>query len=188
MTALTHPDDFPGAARLGLWLALIALCMAFLTLIVSYIVLRGGSAEWPPEGVRLNLPVGAANTVVIACSSAALWAALGRRRAGKIDDARLSLQLGGFLAFAFLGLQALQYYWLIRNFGQTLQSSPFGTVFYALTGLHAIHLLGGIVWLAVLWARMARREVSELAVELCSTYWHFVTLVWVVLFAALYLI
>jgi heme/copper-type cytochrome/quinol oxidase subunit 3 len=172
------------AARLGLWLGIVALAMVFLGLLGSLIVSRGGTPRWPPEGVRLNLPLGSINTAVIVSSSLALGAALIRARKGQPEAARLSLQLGGALALVFLGLQALQYFWLISHFHETLSSSQFSTYFYALTGLHAAHLLGGVGWL--LW--LMARPRSFLALELCGRYWHFVTLVWAILFVFLYLI
>jgi cytochrome c oxidase subunit 3 len=179
-------EDREGAAKLGLRLGLVSLAMVFLGLIGSYIILRAGMAEWPPQGVRLNLPLGAINTLVILASSAALETALRRSRRGGSEAAGICLQLGAALAFAFLCLQALQYYWLMRNFGQTISSSQFGTWFYTMTGLHAIHLLAGEAWLFALLFRARKR--TALAVDLCATYWHFVTLIWLILFGILYLV
>ena len=171
-------------ARLGLWLVLIALSMVFLGLLGSLIVARG-NGNWPPPGVRLNLPLGAINTCVILVSSGALAVALGRAREGRKEGARLALQLAGSLAACFLCLQAVQYYQLIRSYGEPLGRSQFGTYFYALTGLHAGHLVVGVAWLGVLWAAGVERSARGL--DLCSLYWHFVTGVWVVLFAVLYI-
>jgi heme/copper-type cytochrome/quinol oxidase subunit 3 len=178
-------DDRAETARLGIRLGLISLAMLFLGLIGAFIVQRAATAEWPPAGVRLNLPLGAINTAVILGSSAALAAALRSSRRAQAEGARLGILLGGGLALLFLGIQALQYYWLVTNFGQTLRSSPFGTYFYCLTGLHGLHLLVGVVWLCFL--MMGRRQ-RPLSIEICGTYWHFVTLIWAVLFVIFYLI
>jgi len=172
-------------ARLGIRLGLLSLAMLFLGLIGAFVVQRAGTAEWPPAGVKLNLPLGAINTAVLVGSSLALAAALRSARKGEAEGSRVGILLGGGLALVFLGLQALQYYWLIRNFGQTLGSSQFGTYFYSLTGLHGLHLLVGVIWLVCL---MAARRPQALAVEICGTYWHFVTLIWGALFVILYLI
>ncbi len=174
------------AARLGLSLALIALSMAFLALFTSYIVLRSAYRPWPPEGVRLNIPLGWVNTAVLVGSSLALVSALKNARRGAIDGARVALQMGGLMAIGFLCLQALQYYWLIYEFGETIRSSPFGTTFYALTGLHALHVIAGVLWLLPL--SFSARQRSVLAVELCGNYWHFVTVVWAAIFLLFYLV
>jgi len=171
-------------ARLGVWLAVIALSMLFLALIGCFIVQRAGASVWPPEGVRLNAPLGLVATAVIAASSAALEAARRRSARRNREGARLPIQLAGALALGFLGLQTLQYYWLIDNFGQTIRTSQFSTYFFALTGLHALHLLAGVVWLLVLMARGSAG--TPLQVELCGRYWHFVTLLWAILFVILY--
>ncbi len=174
------------AARLGLSLALIALAMAFLALFTSYIVLRSGHRPWPPEGVRLNIPLGWVNTAVLVGSSLAFVSALKSARADALHGARTALQIGGLLALGFLCLQALQYYWLIYDFGETIRSSPFGTTFYALTGLHAIHVIAGVIWLLPL--SFSSRRRSALRIELCGNYWHFVTVVWSAIFLLFYLV
>jgi heme/copper-type cytochrome/quinol oxidase subunit 3 len=172
-------------ARLAMWLALIALSMVFLGLLGSLIVARG-KGNWPPAGVRLNLPLGAINTCVILASSGALAAALSRARQEKSESARLALQLSGSLAVCFLCLQAVQYYQLVRSFHEPIGKTQFGTYFYALTGLHAAHLIAGVGWLGALWATGAQRNPR--ALDLCALYWHFVTGVWLVLFVVLYLL
>ena len=179
-------QDKAGAARLGIRLGIISLAMLFIGLIGAFVVQRSGSAKWPPEGVRLSFTLGSINTAVILASSAALAAALRSSRRGRTEETRVALLLGGGLALLFLGFQALQYYWLITNFGQTLSSSQFGTYFYCLTGLHGLHLLAGVLWLLILMT--GSRPRTPLAIELSGTYWHFVTLIWAVLFVILYLV
>ena len=129
------------------------------------------------------------NTGVLVLSSAALqWARAAARR-GRMDGVRLGLLAGAVLAFAFLQGQLLAWQQL-RADGYFLATDQASAFFYLITGVHGLHLLGGIAAMATAVARMrhgAGLAQLRLSVGLCATYWHFLLLVWLLFFATLLL-
>ncbi len=172
---------------IGMSVLLGSLTMLFVGVIGAYVVLRFGAPEWPPAGAP-EMPKGLyGSTAVILLSSVVLERA---RRAIRRGDAR-ALESGivatTVLGLAFLGLQA--YFWSgLFASGLTLESDIYGALFYTLTGLHAAHVLGGIVLLVVVAARAVLGKYTREAhgaVGACAAYWHFLGAVWVVLFLML---
>lgn len=167
--------------KVGLWVFLAAITVLFTLLIISY----GGRMEvgndWRPlPDPWLLWP----NTALLILSSVALQRARVCARRGQIDGVRTGLLAAGGLAFAFLAGQLLASYQLV-GLGYFASTNPANAFFYLLTGLHALHLIGGLV----AWGRTSakvRRGFGAaqvaLSVELCAIYWHFVLLVWLVLF------
>jgi heme/copper-type cytochrome/quinol oxidase subunit 3 len=152
-------------ATLGIWLFLASELMLFGSLFSSYAILRTGADTWPDQSALLNVPLGAVNTILLIASSIAVQ----RRRVG------ITLALGA----AFLGIKG--YEWAVKLGAGVLPSTDnFLGLYYAMTGLHAAHLLGGMVVLAWFAARRKRLEAV-------TTYWHFVDAIWVCLFVVLYL-
>ena len=141
--------------------------------------------DWNPLAVPRVLWL---NTAMLILSSAGMqWAraAVGR---GQAERLRIALIAGGALAWAFLGGQLLAWSQL-RASGHFVASNPAIGFFYLLTGVHGLHLLGGlVVWVKTV-VRMAKAGVElvdlRLSVELCTVYWHYLLLVWLVLFAVL---
>ena len=128
-----------------------------------------------------------ANTIVLVLSSAAWhWATLSVRR-GQAEGVRTGLLLGGGFAVAFLFGQYWAWQQLIGA-GYFAESNPANAYFYLLTGVHAVHVLGGLLawgWvLAKVW-RASDVVTARLGVEMCAVYWHFLLVVWLVLFALL---
>ncbi len=181
-------DGAGSRARLGLYLALLAMSTLFGAFLIAYLLLRRSAPIWPPPGAPVP-PKGLwISTLVLAGSSATLVLAL---RAGRTLDARrlsrwLDTTLG--LGVAFLVVQAILWRDVFAG-GRTTATDAYGTIFYSLTGLHGAHVIGGLVCLARTSGR-ARREPTgartRLALALCSTYWHFMAAVWLVIFAVLY--
>lgn len=191
VTAGTTAHDERGhapspAARLGLWLFMMVVTVLFLQFLHAYIA-RMDYADWRP----LPTPWTAwLNTLLLALGSAALqWARVAARR-GWDAGLRAGLLAGGILAFAFLAGQL----WLWQQLGELdyrVASNPANSFFYMLTGLHGLHLLGGLV----AWGKTATRvwrgaETARVrvSVELCAVYWHFLLAVWLVLFGLLFLV
>lgn len=167
-------------ARVGLWLFLAVVTILFSALVSAYVV-RMGLEDWisVPEPLSLWL-----NTGLLILSSVSFgWAQLSTRR-GQMNDVRRGLLIAGVLTVAFVIGQLL--IWRQLNYlGYFVAANPANTFFYLITALHGLHLLGGLV----AWGRTAvnvRRHVDvakiRLSVELCALYWHFLLLVWLVLF------
>ena len=191
------PFDLPGAAapsppaaRLGLWVFLAVVGSLFSLLLSAYSMRLGmhemGMAAVQPPPVPKILWL---NTGVLAISSGALeWARSSARR-GAPGGVRLGQVIGAVCGFAFLEGELLAWQQL-RASGYFLATDQASAFFYLITGVHGLHVLGGLVAMAVAVARMrggAGLEQIRLSVGLCATYWHFLLLVWLLFFAMLLL-
>jgi cytochrome c oxidase subunit III len=158
--------------------------MLFFLLIVAYAG-RMAFEEWRP-GPDLGLLW--FNTLALLCSGIAMqWATVAVRR-GRVDNAWSGLVAGGSLAFVFLAGQIVAWRQL-GNSGAFGVETPAIAFFYLITGLHALHILGGLVAWAMTAARvLAGDEIAQIrrSIELCTIYWHFMFGVWVVLFGLLF--
>jgi cytochrome c oxidase subunit 3 len=173
-------------AKIGLWVLLAVVTSLFGLFISAYYMrMEHAHGDWTPLAVPRQLWV---NTALLVLSSAAMeWARGGARRA-QMDRLRTGLTAGGVLAWAFLAGQLLAWRQLSAS-GYFVASNPAVAFFYLLTAVHGLHLLGGLfVWGKTVF-RMARPGVElvdlRLSVELCTVYWHYLLLVWLVLFAVL---
>lgn len=173
------------AAKIGLGVFLAVAGCLFALLISAY-SMRMDMGEWrpapPPNLLWLN------TGLLILSSGALQWAVVAAHR-GRMDGVRSGLLAGGVFAFAFLAGQLLAW----RQFdaaGYYLTANPAAAFFYLITGVHGLHLLGGLVALGrtmdKAWHGVAASEV-RLSVELCAIYWHFLLLVWLLLFGLLLL-
>ncbi len=170
-------------ATLGLRVFLAVVTVLFSLLVVVYAE-RMEVADWRPLPEPWLLWL---NTAVLIVSSVALqWARVSARR-GQIDGVRDGLLAGGVCAFAFLAGQLLAWL-LLADLGYFAATNPAIAFFYLITALHGLHLLGGLVaWgrtTAKVWRGFEAAEV-RLSVELCAVYWHFLLLVWLILFGLL---
>ncbi len=170
-------------AKLGLRIFLAVVTVLFSLLVVAYAD-RMAAADWRPlPQPWLLWP----NTAMLILSSVALqWAWVAANR-GQIDGVRVGLLAGGVFAFAFLAGQLLAWQQLAA-LGYFAATNPANAFFYLITALHGLHLLGGLVAWGRTTAKVRRGfEVAQvrLSVELCAVYWHFLLLVWLVLFALL---
>jgi cytochrome c oxidase subunit 3 len=129
------------------------------------------------------------NTAGLVFSSVALqWALIAARR-GQMTRTRYGMLAAGFFALAFMAGQLVAWQQLIA-LGYLAQSNPANAFFYLITGLHAIHLLGGlVVWSRTTFKLLAGAELARvrLSVELCALYWHFLLVIWGILFSLLLL-
>jgi cytochrome c oxidase subunit 3 len=182
---LRHPDEaYRAAKRTALWVFLAVVGVVFMLLVFAY----GGrmtSEDWRPAP---QLGLLWANTFVLILSSVALqWAQHAIRR-GRIDAMRFGLLAAGAFTVVFLFGQLLAW----RQLGTMVYfdvTNPAVAFFYLITGIHGLHLLGGLV----AWGRAVARvwgdfDVAKMrqSVELCTLYWHFLLGVWLVLFGLLF--
>lgn len=170
-------------AKIGLWMFMLVVTMLFLLFGMAYLM-RSAFGDWRQMPVPGQLY---ANTLALLASGAALeWARAALRRANR-DSVRTALVSAGALAVAFLIGQLLAWGQLNES-GYLLASNPSNSFFFLLTGLHGLHLAGGLV----AWSRVAARlkrgaSLGEikLALDLTARYWHFMLLIWLALFALL---
>lgn len=177
-------------AKLGMWVFLASEVMFFTGLIGAYIVLRLGAPSWPVATKVLNIPLTAFMTFMLIVSSLTMVQSLASIRQGNTRGLKRNLALTVLLGAAFLGLQAHEWTGLIHH-GFTTRANLLGTSFFTLTGFHGAHVLGGVVTnliLTVLAFRGAFTREDHAPVELAGLYWHFVDVVWIILFTILYLI
>ena len=177
------------AGRVGM-LGLIAAESSLLSVfVVAYLFYLGKSLSGPYPQEVLHVPV--FNTVCLLSSSATVAVAVRSLRAGRSGAAGLWLLATVLLGAEFLFGTAREWYRLIEVEGLTIRTNLFGTTFYSLVGLHAAHVTVGLAILLVLLvcaARGALRTAHAEKVELVSWYWHFVDVVWVVVFTVVYVV
>lgn len=176
--------------KLGMWLFLISEIMFFTGLIGSYLVLRMGSPSWPNPAEVLNTALLGVNTLVLLTSSLTMVLALQAAQTDQPLKVRRYLALTALLGTAFLVIKGLDYVHMWHE-GFTMQSNLFGSCYYLLTGFHGLHVLSGIICVLYLWAG-ARCGVYGAQnfgrIENIGLYWHFIDIVWVLLFAILCLV
>ncbi|HWA24794.1 MAG TPA: cytochrome c oxidase subunit 3 [Lacunisphaera sp.] len=186
--------------RLGLWVFLATEVLFFGGLFLAYAVYRAAhAAAFSAASARLDFPIGTVNTGVLLTSSLAVALADLAARGRRVRSARAWLVVAGLLGAVFLTLKGFEYH---AKFAEHLVPGPgfafagpppaelFFSLYFAMTGLHAVHLLAGLGALAWLWVRLGRHPTGDHtgAVELTGLYWHFVDCVWVFLYPLLYLI
>ena len=191
--ALVYPIEPPTGiptGKLGMWVFLVSEIMFFTGLIGSYIVLRLGSADWPHPGKTLNTGLLAINTLVLITSSLTMALALSAAQQGRQTALRRFLLATALLGLTFLGIKGYDYLHMWRR-GFTIASSLFGSCYYLLTGFHALHVFSGVIVILVLFKAAASSALSQTTVgrvEYSGLYWHFIDIVWVILFAILCLV
>jgi cytochrome c oxidase subunit 3 len=187
-----RPDTGLTNGKLGVWLFLASEVMLFGALFSSYILLRIGSSEWPHGFQELNVPMAAINTIILIASSVTMvmaWASLKMNNFGKF---RLYLGSTILLAVAFLVIKYFEYAAHLSK-GMGPWHSTFLAIYFTMTGLHALHIIGGIIVNSYLWgpgAKMWKTRPVQFTnrIEIAGLYWHFVDLVWIFLFPMLYLL
>ena len=185
-----RPDTGLTNGKLGIWLFLASEVMLFGALFSTYIILRMGAPEWPHG--ELNVWLGMANTFILIGSSVTMvmaWASLKLADWGKH---RMYLALTVGLAALFLVNKYFEYaaHW---TKGELPDHSTFLAIYFTLTGLHGIHILGGIVVMVYFLgpgAKLYKTSPGQFTnrIEYTGLYWHFVDLVWIFLFPVLYLL
>jgi heme/copper-type cytochrome/quinol oxidase subunit 3 len=181
--------------KLGMWIFLAGDAVGFGTLLAAYGGMRATSADWPNPVEVLGINLTAAMTFLLICSSVTMVKALewlGRGDRARCQPFLLFTALGGAI---FVGLQVYEWTHLI-NAGLHIDGNPwgaalFGTSFFIVTGFHGLHVSGGVIYLLSMIRYVANRpqpEASYNAVEITGLYWHFVDLVWIMVFTFMYLL
>jgi cytochrome c oxidase subunit 3 len=181
--------------KLGMWLFLVGDAVGFGTLLAGYGVMRATSADWPDPIQVLGINLTAAMTFLLICSSVTMVKALEWLGKGDRAKAKLFLALTALGGFIFVSLQAYEWTHLIHR-GLLINGNPwgatlFGTSFFVITGFHGLHVSGGVIYLLAMIGVVGRRTdpmASYNAVEILGLYWHFVDLVWIMVFTFMYLL
>ena len=177
--------------KLAIWLFLASEVMLFGTLFTSYIVLRTAAASWPVGWEVLNVPLATLNTFFLIASSVTI--VMAHAKASVKDKAGFYLFMAATVAlsFGFLVVKAFEYGAKFSH-GLAPSTSIFYGIYFTTTGLHGLHVVGGIVWnLGLMWWAGRDGWDDRLflgRVEYAGLYWHFVDVVWIFLFPALYLL
>jgi cytochrome c oxidase subunit III len=189
-TVEPRPDSGLANGKLGIWLFLASEVMLFGALFSTYILLRVGAVEWPHG--ELSIKLGAINTVILICSSVTMVMAWASLKLNNFAKGRLYLLITIVLAAVFLVNKYFEYADHFAR-GEGPWHSTFLAIYFTLTGLHGLHIIGGIVVMlyllvpgAGMWKTHQEQYVNR--IEYTGLYWHFVDLVWIFLFPVLYLL
>ena len=176
--------------KLLFWSFLGSECMFFGSLIATYMVTRHRGEGGPTPHQILQIPLTSYSALLLLMSSLTMVLALAAVQRGNRRGTRLWLAATALLGMHFLANQAYEFTHFVRE-GLTLQTNLFSCSFYVLTGFHGTHVLVGVIWLWTLFVMALRGGLPPeraLDVEIAGRYWHFVDVVWIVIFTLVYLI
>ncbi len=186
-----HPVTGIPTGKFAIWLFLASEVMLFGALFSSYILLRTGAASWPHGAEELNVPLATVNTMVLITSSITMVMAWASLKMGSLPKFRMYMAATIICALVFLVIKYFEYSSKFHHHHYPSTNNFFG-IYFTLTGLHGLHILGGVavntylLFATGLWHK--DREHFENRVENAGLYWHFVDLVWIFLFPSLYLL
>jgi cytochrome c oxidase subunit 3/cytochrome o ubiquinol oxidase subunit 3 len=189
--------DEPHATSLGLsnekmamWTLIGSEALFFGALISTYLLYVGRSGEGPTPGAIFDIPFTSASTFILLMSSLGMVLALSAIQAGEMRRFRTWILATALMGATFLAGQFYEFTVFVAE-GFTIRTSPFSSAFFVLTGFHGFHVAFGILMLLGLWtASMMGRLPQKLhtTVENIGLYWHFVDIVWILIFTVIYLI
>ncbi|MBI4431141.1 MAG: heme-copper oxidase subunit III [Candidatus Omnitrophica bacterium] len=187
---LEQPRTGISNGKLAMWLFLCSEVMFFTGLIGAYIVLRMSTPDWPTPSTVLNIPLTALNTFFLICSSVTMVNAFAAATEGHQAGIRKFLFATFLIGSLFLSIQMYEYRKLIHH-GFVISGGIFPSCFYTMTGFHGAHVAGGVIAIFCLLIQAFRGKYGAgnyAAIEYVGLYWHFVDLVWIILFTIVYLI
>ncbi|MEU8761837.1 heme-copper oxidase subunit III [Streptomyces sp. NPDC048659] len=194
-TGHAHPSvNRPNLTSVGTIIWLSSELMFFAALFAMYFTLRSvmGAEYWAEKASALNLPFSATNTTILVLSSLTCQLGVFAAERGDVKKLRSWFIITFVMGAIFIGGQVFEYTELVKEEGLSLSSDPYGTVFYLTTGFHGLHVTGGLIAFLLVLGRTyaAKRFTHEQATAaiVVSYYWHFVDVVWIGLFATIYLI
>jgi cytochrome c oxidase subunit 3/cytochrome o ubiquinol oxidase subunit 3 len=186
-----HPETTTGLpnTKLAMWLFLASECLLFGALISTYVLYRGrGDGPFPAD--VFDIPYTSVSSFVLLASSLTMVLALAAAQRGDAGQMRLWLLSTALLGMTFVGGQVYEFT-VFAEEGLTPQQNLFGTTFFVLTGFHGVHVTVGILMLLSLvgmsYVGRLPRDPS-FPIEMVGLYWHFVDIVWIVIFTVVYLI
>jgi heme/copper-type cytochrome/quinol oxidase subunit 3 len=187
-------EDYTGpvgttAGRLGVWILISSEITIFAGLLGSYILFRLFHPEWVEESAHLNILLGTINTMLLLTSNFCMMKAATAVEKEDQSKAAKLLLFTILLGAGFLMVKGLEYS-LEFSHGEFPTTGVFWAFYFLLTGLHGIHIFGGLVAMSLLWLRAKKGNLAEYKgrVALTGLYWSFVEVVWIFLFPLLYLL
>jgi cytochrome c oxidase subunit 3 len=191
-----HPVTGIPNGKFAIWLFLASEVMLFGALFSSYVLIRSGAPHWPPEGGLsseiLDVPKATFNTVVLISSSITMVLAWASCKLGNLGKFKLWMGITIALSFVFLIVKYFEYEHKFA-LGHYPSHDNFYAIYFTMTGLHGVHIVGGIIvnlylltWGSKMWKTNRTHFTNR--VENAGLYWHFVDLVWIFLFPSLYLL
>jgi heme/copper-type cytochrome/quinol oxidase subunit 3 len=189
---IEHPTSTGlDSRKIAMWIFLASDCMFFGSLISAYMVSKNRSVVGPYPEDLINIPFTSVSSFVLLMSSLAMVLALAGIQRGNLRQFRIWTLATGLLGLIFLGGQIYEFY-EFNHEGLTLSRNLFGSSFFTLTGFHGTHVAIGVVWLFSLFIASFKRgmitQKNSLNVEIAGLYWHFVDIVWIVIFTLVYLL
>ncbi len=178
------------SSKIAMWLFLSSECMLFGALIATYVLYRGASVKGPYPQDIFDIPYTSVSSFVLLASSLTMVLALAAAQARDMARMRIWLLATALLGMTFVGGQVYEFTTFYRE-GLTLKTNLFGSTFYVLTGFHGAHVTIGILMLLSLVGMSLNDRLPGKAafpVELVGLYWHFVDIVWIVIFVVVYLV
>src|SRR5258708_25206575 len=188
-----RPDTGVYNAKLGIWLFLASEVMLFGALFSTLSLLRTGAEHWPRGVEELNVMLATINTFILIGSSVTVIMAWSHLRLGNFRKGKMYIVFTILCALGFLVIKGFEYSeeFHVNHFPKT---SNFFATYFVMTGLHGLHILGGVVvflyfltpWGQKMWQKNQQQYTNR--IEVAGLYWHFVDLVWIFLFPTLYLL
>ena len=176
--------------KLAMWAFLGSECLFFGSLISTYLLYRNRVLSGPTPHEIYDIPFTSVSSFVLLMSSLTMVLALAAIQRGDIRQLRIWLLATSLLGLTFLGGQAYEFTHFVHE-GLTLRTNLFGSTFFVLTGFHGAHVGVGVLILLSIYALAAQgriRREDSMTVELAGLYWHFVDVVWILIFTLIYLL
>lgn len=175
--------------KFAMWTLLASECFLFGTLIINYLINRSVIGDGPDGTQIYDINLTTVSTFVLLMSSVAMVLALHFCREKNLRKMQLWLAVVALGGVMFLGFQYYEFYHFV-NVGLKLDTSPFGASFYLLTGCHGLHVAVGVLWITSMLLTSIKRGESwfdDTQIEVAGLYWHFVDVVWIIIFTVVYL-
>ena len=191
-TVETRPDTGLANGKLGIWLFLASEVMLFGALFSALILIRTSAPTWPDSHKILNVWLAMVNTFVLIFSSVSVVLSWANLRLGNLKAGKVWLFVTLMCGVGFLAIKTIEYREKFHH-GYFPKTNNFFATYFVMTGLHGLHVIGGMVVFAYLlltadkWYGTKRAQFTN-RVEVTGLYWHFVDLVWIFLFPTLYLL
>lgn len=187
-TASHGHEEHPDFRTLGLLTFLISESLMFGALFATYLFLRGITPEFPPKETEVELLIPSINTIILVSSSFVIHKGDVAIKQNDVKGMRLWYSITALMGAIFLGGQVYEY----LNLGYGLTTNTFSNCFYMMTGFHGLHVfIGLLLILGVLWRSHRPGHYSatkHTGIEMAEIYWHFVDIIWIILFALLYIL
>lgn len=186
--AEAHHEEHPDLRVWGLLTFLASESLMFGGLFATYLIFYSTYKNWPPEGTEVELLLPAINTIILVSSSFVIHMGDVAIKQNDVAGMRKWYGLTAIMGIIFLGGQVYEY----LNLGYGLQTNVFSNCFYLMTGFHGLHVfIGVLLILGVIWRsrRSGHYNASKhTGIEMAEIYWHFVDIIWIVLFTLLYIL